>query len=819
MTTNIKNTDKQIIFEKLRSEGDLKASINKLMKNDQLKKFTERAARELDTDPAVIAGIVISEYGADSIKTGDNIRILFMIRRWIPKYKEKFPDKELPSWANKNFTNSKKIYDEAYKLWPKETLKETSWGLGQVHGFEFKKLGYDSPEQMVKALKSSAKAQEDSLINFIKNKPNDGYALRKAVKEKDWWAIARYYNGGTDGTYATNLQTMYNHLHPDNPDNQAIAKSKREYDKTKKDSGSKGVIINIGDSNGKIKLRATSTPGLNKAAVGASMENWRDALKLYFEGKSGSINTGNVKIQIPFKDKSGKPIPLKDSDGKFPTINIAVVGGNDISKRGEAALKDSYIKDVAIELMKYIKKTGGSFGGPAPTSNSAKISVKMGGESQMKLRKELNKKLKKAANDMGVPYIDNIEEILSKYGEDNPDSIYRKDGIHLKTSSFKGAQKDDSEEMEFDQPDNRKRGRQIRRRRLSSLGEGPRLKHAGGRLGIGNKNVKLLAVAVDKDIDFRKFLNSFVFRPLEDDSVSAKVPQQIRQFTAKYPEGSEFYYEKPEDGKLYQFQQAPESYEINKGERKEIFQRLRNYAISDSEEDLTKLLWTPEDFNFGFKAYSLLSKISEAWVEGDLKEKFKRWKKEFEFLTGKRFEEKKGNNQMRITKERLAQIIKEEVEAYKASQLNEVDIDELEEAEAYIKEIADLLKSTYETFFRGAAPAIGTPQTKADTGEPVTDQTAHEDAKGLLLDLLGDAIDEFQEKDSMNEDGHDDVPSAVRAMKTIAEDAMEMLQALEQMDGALPTWWTNKMAVSASMLNKMRDYLLVPSMEEEMDEQ
>ena len=64
---------------------------------------------------------------------------------------------------------------------------------------------------------------------------------------------------------------------------------------------------------------------------------------------------------------------------------------------------------------------------------------------------------------------------------------------------------------------------------------------------------------------------------------------------------------------------------------------------------------------------------------------------------------------MKITQERLAQIIKEEVEAYKVSQLNEVDVDELEDAEAYIKEIADLLKSTYETFFKGAAPAIGTP--------------------------------------------------------------------------------------------------------------
>ncbi len=59
------------------------------------------------------------------------------------------------------------------------------------------------------------------------------------------------------------------------------------------------------------------------------------------------------------------------------------------------------------------------------------------------------------------------------------------------------------------------------------------------------------------------------------------------------------------------------------------------------------------------------------------------------------------------------------------------------------------------------------------------------------------------------EDGHEDASSARRAMKTIIEDAGQMLQALEQMDDHLPTWWTNKMAVAANNLNKMRDYLLV----------
>ena len=65
----------------------------------------------------------------------------------------------------------------------------------------------------------------------------------------------------------------------------------------------------------------------------------------------------------------------------------------------------------------------------------------------------------------------------------------------------------------------------------------------------------------------------------------------------------------------------------------------------------------------------------------------------------------------------------------------------------------------------------------------------------------------------LDEDGHEDVPSARRAMQTIIEDAGEMLEALDQMEGNLPTWWTNKMAVAASMLNKMRDYLLINSEE------
>ena len=69
----------------------------------------------------------------------------------------------------------------------------------------------------------------------------------------------------------------------------------------------------------------------------------------------------------------------------------------------------------------------------------------------------------------------------------------------------------------------------------------------------------------------------------------------------------------------------------------------------------------------------------------------------------------------------------------------------------------------------------------------------------------------------LQEDGHTDVSSAVRQCKTITEDAMQIMGKLQSMSGedSLPTWWTNKLAVASNIMNKIRDYLLVPSIQEE----
>ena len=71
----------------------------------------------------------------------------------------------------------------------------------------------------------------------------------------------------------------------------------------------------------------------------------------------------------------------------------------------------------------------------------------------------------------------------------------------------------------------------------------------------------------------------------------------------------------------------------------------------------------------------------------------------------------------------------------------------------------------------------------------------------------------------VNEDGHTDVPSAIRKLKLSIEDSQQLLQKLESMDkeSSLPAWWTDKITLASNYLNKSRDYLLNSDMNESWD--
>ena len=72
----------------------------------------------------------------------------------------------------------------------------------------------------------------------------------------------------------------------------------------------------------------------------------------------------------------------------------------------------------------------------------------------------------------------------------------------------------------------------------------------------------------------------------------------------------------------------------------------------------------------------------------------------------------------------------------------------------------------------------------------------------------------------VREDGHVDVASAIRKCKTSIEDASQLLSKLQTMDpeGGLPSWWNSKLTIAANSMNKLRDYLLVPSTNEAKEE-
>ena len=84
--------------------------------------------------------------------------------------------------------------------------------------------------------------------------------------------------------------------------------------------------------------------------------------------------------------------------------------------------------------------------------------------------------------------------------------------------------------------------------------------------------------------------------------------------------------------------------------------------------------------------------------------------------------------------------------------------------------------------------------------------------KDLLKDIeLGKVYtDRDRPPFKINEDGHTDVPSAIRKLKLSIEDSQQLLQKLESMDRetALPSWWTDKITLASNYLNKSRDYLL-----------
>lgn len=97
----------------------------------------------------------------------------------------------------------------AIALEPHAALLATSWGLGQVMGFNAEVVGHASVEEMVAAMADSESAQVEAMAEFIAANHLDG-----ALRAHDWARFARGYNGSDYriNNYDTRLAAQHEKL-------------------------------------------------------------------------------------------------------------------------------------------------------------------------------------------------------------------------------------------------------------------------------------------------------------------------------------------------------------------------------------------------------------------------------------------------------------------------------------------------------------------------------------------------------------------------------------------------------------------------------
>lgn len=82
-------------------------------------------------------------------------------------------------------------FNDAFAKNPNKAMESTSWGIMQVMGFHWKRLGFKSVGDMVEFAKKSERNQLYLGLKFIQTDSR----IFKALQQKNWKLVAYYYNG------------------------------------------------------------------------------------------------------------------------------------------------------------------------------------------------------------------------------------------------------------------------------------------------------------------------------------------------------------------------------------------------------------------------------------------------------------------------------------------------------------------------------------------------------------------------------------------------------------------------------------------------
>lgn len=160
------------------------------------------AANRINVAPAQIKALSDVESPKGGFNSDGTPKILFerhkywqalTQRNWITKRNEmylKYPDICNPDAGGYNVRPQYEKLEIAATLNWDAAHEAASWGFGQVMGFNWQKLGYDSVRDFVTKMYESEGNQLDAVCRYIKATGLDG-----ALRRKDWAAFAKGYNG------------------------------------------------------------------------------------------------------------------------------------------------------------------------------------------------------------------------------------------------------------------------------------------------------------------------------------------------------------------------------------------------------------------------------------------------------------------------------------------------------------------------------------------------------------------------------------------------------------------------------------------------
>jgi hypothetical protein len=178
-------------------------------------------AREFAIEPAVLKAIVevessgkgfyndlkdIHSFGKCKVRFEPDYFVKFTgkVPFFIPKSISVLQAKKMPEFTGRH------AYEKALLHSPASAIKSTSFGLGQIMGFNHQRAGYTSLVEFSEAMENSEYEQLNSLINFVVTDAK----LLNAAQRKDFVQVARIYNGANyaERAYDKKLISAYQAL-------------------------------------------------------------------------------------------------------------------------------------------------------------------------------------------------------------------------------------------------------------------------------------------------------------------------------------------------------------------------------------------------------------------------------------------------------------------------------------------------------------------------------------------------------------------------------------------------------------------------------